>query len=149
MKNPWPAAIIAFFVIFVASMVGFVIWTTHQREDLVSPDYYAQEIRYQQQIDATKRAQAEGVAPRISYDAAAKRIDVRFPAPAALAAATGTITLYCPSEAALDQKCKLQPDADGTQQIAAATLKPGKWRVKTEWTVGDKSYYAEEAVFVQ
>lgn len=145
----WPVCIIAFFVLFVSTMVGFVVWSTHQREDLVSPNYYNEEIRYQQRIDATKRTQSEGVAPRIAYDSAARSIELRFPSPAAMSASTGTVTLYRPSQAELDQQSALKIDAAGTQQIAATSLKPGLWRVKAEWNTAGKAYYAEDSILVQ
>jgi nitrogen fixation protein FixH len=149
MRNPWPIGIIVFFVVFVSSMVGFVLWSTHQREDLVSPTYYADEIRYQQRIDAMKRTQAEGIVPAIAFDTAARKIELRFPQPAALNAATGTVTLYRPSEAGLDERRELRPDAAGLQQITAANLKAGLWRVKAEWTTAGKAYYAEDSIMVQ
>lgn len=149
MKNIWPIGIAAFFAVFIIGMVTFIIWATHQRADLVSPSYYDDELRYQQHIDAIKAAQGSGVAPKILFDAAARRIELRFPQPASLAAATGTVVLFRPSEAALDQNLPLQPDASGVQQIAAADLKPGLWRVKAEWTAAGRAYYAEDTVMIQ
>lgn len=149
MKNIWPIGIIAFFALFIPAMIGFVIWSTHQRTDLVSKDYYDQEIRYQHRIDATQRTQDEGVKPRISYDAKDGRIELRFPSPAAMQDATGTVTLYRPSQAELDIRRPLDPDASGVIQIAAANLKPGLWRVKAEWNAAGKAYYAEDSVMVQ
>lgn len=149
MRNPWPIGIIVFFVIFVAGMVSFVVWSTHQREDLVSPTYYSDEIRYQQRIDAIKRTQAEGAAPKIEFVAGARKIDIRFPPPAMIAAATGSVALYCPAEAAMDQRHELKTDAGGVQEISAANMKPGRWVVKAEWNSAGKAYYAEVPVFVQ
>ena len=149
MKNIWPVSIIAFFVCFIAFTVGIVTWSTHHSEDLVSESYYNQEIHYQQRIDAQQRADGEHVAPEIAYDAAARNIALRFPSPAALNAATGTVTLYRPSEAALDKSCALKTDANGLQQIAAANLKAGLWRVKAEWNTNGKTYFAENSIMVQ
>lgn len=147
MKNIWPIGIIVFFALFVPAMIGFVIWSTHQRTDLVSKDYYDQEMRFQQRIDAEQRAKNEGATPKISYDAAAHKIDVRFPG--AVTGAQGSITLYRPSEAELDVKSPLQPDAAGLCELAATNLKPGLWRVKAEWNAAGKAYYAEDSVVIQ
>lgn len=144
----WPVCIIAFFVIFVAGMVTFVVWSTHQREDLVASDYYAREIRHQHRIDAASLAAAKGLVPKIAFDAATRSIGLHFPA-GALKAATGTVTLYRPSAADLDRTCELKTGDDGVQRIAAADLKPGLWRVKAEWQEAGQSFYAENAVVIQ
>lgn len=144
----WPVCIISFFVLFAGAMVGFVVWSTHQRTDLVSRDYYDQEIKYQQRIDATRRTAEQDLVPKVAFDAATGNIAVQF-ASAAMTSATGRITLYRPSEAELDQSCELKPDAAGAQLIAAANLKPGLWRVKTEWSTAGQSFYAEDSVVVQ
>ena len=149
MKNIWPVGIIAFFVCFIGFTVGIVVWSTHHTEDLVSEKYYNDELHYQQRIDATQLARNEGTVPKIAYDAASRKIELHFPAPDALKSATGTVTLYRPSEAALDKSCALNADAAGLQQIAAADLKTGLWRVKAEWTKSGKAYFAEESVMVQ
>ena len=148
MKNAWPIGIIAFFALFIPAMIGFVVWSTHQRTDLVSKDYYDQEMRYQQRIDAEQRTMTEGAAPKIAHNAAAGRIELRFPASDALARAQGAVTLYRPSEAALDVKSPLAVDAAGIMHLAATTLQPGLWRVKAEWSVDGKAYYAEDSVVI-
>ena len=145
----WPIALIIFFALFIAFCIGLVVWSTHQREDLVSEKYYDDEIKYQQRIDATKRTTDEGLVPKASFASDAKQIELRFPAPAAMKDAKGTVTLYCPSAAELDKVAALHPDQQGLQQIAATSLRPGLWRVKTEWNTSGKTYYAEDSIIVQ
>jgi nitrogen fixation protein FixH len=147
MKNAWPIGLVVFFVLFVTSTVGFVMWTTHHREDLVAADYYDQEIRFQQRIDATARASAAGMKPAVSYDRAAGSLSLRFADAAALGSATGTVALYRPSDAALDQAFAFAPDAAGSQTISAA-LASGLWRVKVDWQKNGHAFFAEEAVIV-
>jgi hypothetical protein len=146
MKNIWPIALIAFFAVLITSLVGFAIWTGGQNHDLVSASYYDEEIHHQQRIDATALAKAEGLVPAIGYDAQSRNIELRF----AKVPATdkGTVTLYRPSEAALDRKIELKPDASGAQLIAASDLKSGLWRVKAEWTSSGKTYFAENSLMV-
>ena len=148
MKNPWPIGLVLFFVLFISGVVTFVAWSTHQREDLVAADYYDQEIRYQQRIDATARADAVMLKPALQYNGAEGLLTLRFNEPAALSSSTGTVTLYRPSSAALDQAFAFAPDASGVQTIPTL-LASGLWRVKTEWTQHGQSYFAEEALFVQ
>lgn len=146
MKNIWPAALIAFFAVMITTLVGFAIWTGGHRHDLVSPNYYDEEINHQQRIDATALAKTDGLVPAITYDAQNRNVELRFTKTPAIA--NGTITLYRPSEAALDRKIELKPDASGAQLIAASDLKSGLWRVKAEWTSSGKTYFAENSLMV-
>ena len=43
--NPWPVTIIVFFSVAICAAVGFVIFCTRQKVDLVAADYYDQEVR--------------------------------------------------------------------------------------------------------
>jgi hypothetical protein len=145
MHRIWPIGLTVFFVLFVAGMVAFVAWSAGHREDLVAPDYYEQEIRYQERIEASARAGAAGLRPAIAYDAAMGRLKLSFGDPAALQSATGTVTLYRPSDAAMDRVFAFEPDAEGAQSIPVA-LASGLWRVKTEWHKDGQAFYAEEAI---
>ncbi len=148
MKSIWPIGIIAFFIISISSMVAFVVWSTRQRVDLVADDYYEQELQFQQRVDASARAANEGLKPAISFDAAAAQIVLQFATPAAVQSATGVVTLYRPSDAALDRSFDFAPDETGKQAIAAP-LPPGLWRVKAEWHRNGQTYFAEDAIIVR
>ena len=146
MKNIWPIAISVLFVVFIGSLVGFVIWAAGQREDLVSASYYNEEINYQQHLEASARARAEGLIPQIHLDAEGRHVEVRFAS--APVVEQGSITLYRPSEAELDQTIVLRPDASGGQRIDASGLKPGLWRVRIAWVAHGALYFSEDSVMV-
>ena len=101
MKNSWPIALIVFFIVMIAGLVGFAAWTAGQREDLVSANYYEDELRYQTRIDAAARTKAEGADPRVLLGGPAGEVGLQFPPE--LAAAVGTITMYRPSQANMDK----------------------------------------------
>lgn len=143
MKSVWPVGLVLFFIVFISGVVSLVVWSTRQREDLVAPDYYEMEIRFQDRIDAAERTRQESAAPRVSYDAAQQALSVRFP----VTDANGSITLYRPSDARLDQTHAIETDADGVQTIAGP-LARGLWRIRTEWQRQQRAYFAETAVFV-
>ena len=149
MKITWPQGIIGFFVLAVVWLAIFIVWATRHQEDLVKPNYYDEELRYQSRIEATSRARQQNAVPQISFDNASRAVVLRFPPPAAINSATGTVTLYRPSNAALDRTIPLATGADGVQTIPAAALAAGNWRIKIEWTCAGKDFYAEDAVTVQ
>ena len=68
MKLNWATGIILAFIGFIGFILYFVIsasTNSKYRHDLVSPNYYEEELRYQNDIDQEEQAIAEGVSPKI------------------------------------------------------------------------------------
>lgn len=147
-RNLWPVAIIGFFAVFIVWIAGFIVFSTFHRVDLVSPDYYAQELRHQEQIDRRERAQALPDRVRITYDAARQNLTLTLPIEHALLQPVGVIHFYRPSAAGLDQKRPLDVGSDGRQVLDARQLDPGLWRVRVQWTVEGRDYFAEQEVVI-
>lgn len=145
-RNPWPRVLIAYFVVFASAMVAWVAYAVHQKTDLVSTDYYAQEILYQQQVDRISHTQAIRGQYSVSYDAAAKTITIGLPQTHARGGATGKIHLYRPSDAKLDRDFSLAVDGGGHQTIPATELRPGLWKVRTSWEIDGQGYFFDEPV---
>lgn len=139
----WPRAIFGFIGLFFLAMVGFVVYTTRHRTELVAPDYYNQEIRYQERIDATRRAIGLGRTNVVAHDAAAAAILVSL---ADSSGATGIVAAYRPASAALDRSWTLDLDAGGRQAIPTAGLPAGPWRISVAWYLAGQSYYTESLV---
>lgn len=146
--NPWPVAIIAFFVVAITGCVGFVIFCSRHPAELVAADYYEQEVRFQGQIERVQRTQQLGAQPAVKYDAARKAITVTLPSGPAEARPTGEILLYRPSAAGLDRRVALEPDAAGRQLIDARDLADGLWKVKVRWTAAGQEYFLDQSVVV-
>src|ERR1043166_2848691 len=51
-RNPWPTAIIGYFVVFISFLIGFVAFASRQKVDLVQKDYYAEEILFRNRSNA-------------------------------------------------------------------------------------------------
>ena len=58
MKFNWGYKIVLVYCVFVAGILYLVVQSSRQQMDLVTDDYYAQEIKYQEKIDQSKRASA-------------------------------------------------------------------------------------------
>lgn len=142
--NPWPYSIIGFFVLVVIAVVVWVVFCIGHSTDLVSADYYEQEVEYQDQIDRLKRTESLGAKASISYEAGADAIRIRLPLAHAASNSDGMIHLYRPSEAGLDQKLPLVVGESGEQLIGTATLRPGLWRVRVSWINEGQEYFMNE-----
>ena len=147
-RNLWPLGIILTLVVFFAGTVGLIVMACSQRVDLVSPDYYERELKFQGQIDRVERTHRAPSQATVAYDAAGKCITVSLPTDQAGREVTGHIELYRPSAAGMDRAVDLHPDANGVQRLDAAHLAPGLWKVRVSWTVGDQDYFLDQKVVV-
>ena len=146
--NPWPASIIATFVLFIGGTVGLVVLASKDRNDLVAADYYEQEIRYQQRIDQLHRTEPFADEIKATYDSDNRRLIVKVPSIQAAGGLTGDIQLYRPNHAGADRTFAMAPNPDGTQTLPAKDLKPGLWKVRLQWTVGANEYFADRQVLI-
>jgi hypothetical protein len=147
-RNLWPVGIIVTFALFFAGTVGLVVMACSQKVDLVSADYYEQELKFQGRIDRVERTQRSASHAAIRYDAATRYIMVSLPPEQARLAVWGSIELYRPSAAGMDRAVRFAPDAHGTQRLDARGLAPGLWRVRVTWTAEKENYYFEQKVVV-
>jgi nitrogen fixation protein FixH len=147
-RNLWPLGIIVTFALFFTGTVGLVVMAFSQKVDLVSPDYYEQELKFQGRIDRVERTRNAASQATVAYDAGGKCITVSLPADQAGHEVSGRIELYRPSASGLDRAVKLEPDTNGVQRVDAAGMVPGLWKVRVSWTVEHQDYYFDQKVVV-
>lgn len=146
--NPWPFAIIAYFAVFIAGIVGFVIFATRQKMDLVRADYYDEEIRFQEQIDRANRTKSLNAPIAIRYDASRSTLFLSLPTTPAQRVTKGRVQLYRPSDARLDLATQLTLGDDGVQQLDAKKLKPGLWKVRVLWELDGQEYFFDKSIVI-
>ena len=144
--EPWPVGLIAFFAVFIAGVATFIAFAVSQRMDLVRPDYYEEEIRYQVQLGRLQRTRELGASAELACDAAGRRVRVRVPASHVAAGLKGVVTLYRPSDARSDRSLPMAPSATGEQAVSLAGLGRGLWRVRVRWESRGLEYHMEEAL---
>lgn len=146
--NPWPWAIIAAFVIFAGGTIALVVISTVNRSELVSDDYYEQELRYQQRLDRQARTRTEAPGASLRYDAGQDCLLLSLPGEQAARRPAGVIHLYRAASARDDHAVKLILDAEGRQRIPTAALARGPWKVRVVWIVEDREYGLEQNVIL-
>ncbi len=147
-RNPWPYAIILTFIVFICGTIGLVVMASSQRVDLVSNNYYEQELKYQGQIERAKHARQLNTPTLIAYDRTHQQIALTLPQEHSGRPLTGQIQLYRPSEAALDRQFRLQPDTQGHQTLDASNLRPGLWKIHIDWTVDKEDFATDQQVVI-
>ncbi|GGK56036.1 FixH family protein [Rufibacter glacialis] len=139
-----PYLIIMVFVFF-ASYIGFMVYSAMQSDvNLVSQEYYAEELAYAQRMQQMTQARALEQPIHVMPVPAAEQLVIRFPVE--LANATGTVHLFRPSDGKLDVIVPLQLNAEGLQLLSTATLKKGRWRVQLMVQKDGKEYYHVQEV---
>ena len=140
----WPYAIIATFVLF-AGYIGSMVYRAMRTDvDLVSADYYRQELAYQQRMESVARTAALPAPVQLTHDAAGQRLTLQLPPAMAGQAVQGQIHFFRPSDQTLDFTLPLQASPDTPQLINTAKLQPGYWRVRLDFTAGGQAYFLEK-----
>jgi nitrogen fixation protein FixH len=147
-RNPWPIVLVAYFAVFITFIVVFIVFASRQKVDLVSHDYYDDEVRYQNQIDRVNRTQALGSPAEVTYDAMQQLLTITLPAAHARQQASGRVHFYRPSDASLDEEMKLAVNAAGVQQWDAKQLKAGLWKVRVEWTFEGEGFLVDKLIVI-
>ena len=131
-------------MLFISGTAALIVIATRNPADLVSENYYEDEVRFQGHIDTMERTQRLLSPATIAYDAAGRRITISLPQ----TGAEGRIQLYRPSSSGLDRSVELRPDARGIQDVDASQLEPGLWKVKIAWRANGTDYLAIKSVVV-
>lgn len=147
-RNFWPYAIVAYFVVFITGIVTWVVFAVHHEDQLVRPDYYEHEIRFQQQIDRVARTSALTSPVQILYHQKEQTISLALPANHTADSSQGVIRLYRPSDARLDREVKLALDEHGSQTVDVSNLPSGLWKVHLSWTTEGSEYYFDQPLVV-
>lgn len=128
-------------------MIVFLVYkSNNEKVDLVSPDYYAQELKFQDKIDGQNNMNS--LSGKVEYTAKNQTVELKFPAEFFGKITAGEILFYRPSDAALDIKGKLSLDSLGRQKITNSNFKRGVYRMEIKCALDKKQFYFEEQIFM-
>jgi hypothetical protein len=142
----WGNKLLLGFLVFAAGIFYLVYRSMHVNYELVSKEYYKDEIRYQDIIDASKRANTLGKKIEISQNADV--IAVQLPDEMKSEKVIGTMLFYCAADEKRDRRIPMELDECGAQQITKARFLPGNYVVKFDWTSKNARYYAEQPLTI-
>ena len=142
----WGHKIIIVFTAFAAGMLTLVTKSMRTRVDMVTPDYYSEELKYQEVIDG--RQNAAGLSAPITVTQPEEGIMVTFPRELRGKNITGQLTFYRPSDSDRYIRLPLQPGLSGRQLVKRQLFIKGLYRVKMEWTINDRPFYQEQSIHI-
>ena len=141
----WGYKILFVYIAFVAAMLFLVFKASFQKDDLVTEDYYAQELKYQQKIDQMERTNA--LSAQLQYVYSNGSLKINFPKDFNGKALTGNIVLYCPS----DEKKDIRQDfsiQNNTLSVPVPVNYKGAFELHINWQSGGQQYYYEKKIYI-
>ncbi len=156
-KFNWGWGIAIVYSCFVLTFLAFLAYTTTQKVDLVSEDYYNSELTYQSRMNAVNRG--KNIEDIIKFNIENKNVTFNLPFESK-DIKNGSVKLYRPSNSKLDKSYDLKSlivnksgiiDSNTISNNINLNLdkfEKGMWKVQVEWSVVDSLYYFEKTVFL-
>ncbi|MBA3680366.1 MAG: FixH family protein [Bacteroidetes bacterium] len=129
------------FVILISSLV-FISATN--KSELVTKDYYSQELKYQDRIDAIENEKKLNLT--IEYAIEEDQIILTYPQTEINKTFNGEVLFFRPSDASKDLKLNLNFDIDGKQVIKKSKFIKGIYKMCITWKSNDKTFYKEQII---
>ena len=146
MKINWGTGIVLAFIGFIGFILYFVIQaatnqnTNHQ---LVTEDYYEEELAYQKEIDAAELGKE--FAPDFQFTRVEDGLRIFIPQAVRAQNIDGNISLYRPSNENLDFSSTANLRSEYLL-IPHKRLENGRWDIKIRWNYQGSDYLVKESI---
>jgi nitrogen fixation protein FixH len=138
----WGIKITVLYVGFVILILIMVSMAMNQKVDLVSKNYYEQELKYQDKIDKTDRTRT--LSEQLSWHVNGHALLLKFPKQFKGQDVKGTIYFFRPSDEAMDKTIQfLCVDTSLALNVNTEQLKRGVYKMEVNWEVNKEKYYNE------
>ena len=146
MKINWGTGIVISIVLFMIFILYFVYQslTPEYTHELVSEDYYKDELHYQKEID--KLNNAVKLKSKISLMNSDKGITIQFPDSINYQDVKGIISFQRYSNSVLDFSKNIELTSNKII-IPDSILVSGKWIIKIDWNYNGKEYLFKDGWF--
>jgi nitrogen fixation protein FixH len=142
----WSYRITVLYLGFVGIIVTLVTIASRQKIELESKDYYQQELRYENKLQAIENTNQLNW--KIEHAVNAESITLTIPA-SEVKSLSGEVYFFCPADSDNDLKLKMNFCKDGKQIIPRSQLKKGAYKLKLSWSASGKDYFREEVITLQ
>jgi len=145
MKVNWGTAIVLVFIGFISFILYFVVRMNTDKKyehDLVTEDYYKQELAFQNEINAEQKGNA--LQNNVEVKKIAEGLLVLFPKDKNYTKLSGTISLYRPSNKKLDFEIPIMLQSSEIL-VPQNKLIEGRWNITVNWSYENTSYLFKES----
>ncbi len=139
MKLNWGHKIIITFFFFFLIMGTLIYKSVNTDFQLVAEDYYADEIAYQDKIEAVNNGKK--LDAFIQQQGASLVVQVKE-----VEFSNGVVYFYRSSDKALDFKIDLKLNEQSQQIINTSAMKKGKWEVRVSFLHNEELHLIEEII---
>ncbi|MCU7498015.1 MAG: hypothetical protein HF309_02015 [Ignavibacteria bacterium] len=146
MKFHWGIRIFLLYGLFVLGILSVVFYYMGQDMDLVSNEYYNDEINYQDRIEKLKRTRV--LKEEVKFIPADDKVKIEFPE-TIKETITGEILFSRPSGRKYDFRLSLKPGQDLVQSVDFRGKRKGLWKIEMNWKAGGMEYLNEEIINVR
>ena len=142
-KFDWGHGVALALGLFIAFILFMVFGFTHgqQNSELVSDDYYGDELVYQEVIDAKNNADNLAEIPK--YQELAQGMKISFPGEIAPEDKHVKFELFRTDDANLDVKKEVDLDANNEILIPKQVISKGSYTLKIKWSQNKKPYQVD------
>ncbi len=141
MKINWGYTIVIIYSVFIIGILFMVYRSSIEKKDLVSENYYAEELKYQEVIDQS--ANTASLSSVIKTLAKEGQIQISFPSEFNESTYKGSWKLYCASDRSKDVSgnCEI---AGAKSTISYKVPVKGLFQLQLTWIKDGKKYYFEK-----
>ena len=139
----WGTKIILAFAGFIAVIFTLAYISMGQDVNLVSKDYYVQELAYEEQIQRIRNTQSLEQKPTLVVDRKTDKAHLVFPESLKDKLDEGQVLFYRPSNGAFDKTFSISLNEDGLQSFDVSGYVKGLWKAKISWAYRNTEYYYE------
>lgn len=144
-KFNWGTKIALLYIGFVAMIVTLVIMASNVKFDLVTKDYYNQELKFQHQIDAA--ANQKALSQPLQIKAADEQVSISFPPEMTNKLKKINVYFMAMVHEEWDQKIEVHT-LDNSIAIDRSLLRPTRYQVKVNWQCEGTDYFQQSDLFL-
>lgn len=144
MQISWGTKIAALYIGFVVMIIGLVAATFRQPSQLVTKDYYQQEVGFDKKMAAQKAANSLSTPLRI--ETTEDEIRLQFPAEFESQNVTGQVYFYSIADASRDCRFPIEGLDHGSWQHSSSNLPQGNYEVQVQWTAAGTTYFQSKDI---
>ncbi|HEX6915489.1 MAG TPA: FixH family protein [Chitinophagaceae bacterium] len=141
----WGNKLVVVFIAFAALIGTLVYKSVTTKFELVTKNYYAEELRYQEKIDGAANAATAG-AIHISQDQ--QSITVQLPETLTDTVAEGEAWFYCRTDAGKDRRLPVRIE-DGKYSFDRSLFLKDRYELKLQFIAAGKPYYYTQLLVIQ
>lgn len=147
MKLNWGTGIVIAFALFMTFILFFVFKVQSNSKydnELVTENYYQQELKVQGNID--KISNANALKNKVEIQKVAEGIQITFPKDFEYNKIKGKVSLYRPSSQKLDFEIPISLSSSHLL-IPKSNLVGGLWDITIDWTYNESSFMNKKSIY--